>query len=277
MDLEFNQQNVGNYIVCGILMFDYVRKVMEIIYKKNDILEKSGCSNVNFLVNDNKFYVMDNHLCASWCWEQKINTDYHYGLFHIDRHYDLLNSLSDDYLRTNHDLFIGKKIADFNSLSSADGIRFDNYIDAFCRLHPNLLIKAYYCTHQDGSDWHGMSLESISSDATDVRIWDLVDNIDYWIGETEIEHWILNIDLDFFFQGSEEEGYYRFLTSHYARKLCRSIRKVLNKIDVVTIALSPEFCNGWGPSFDVLHIFEDELGFKMPFKYCKIGGSENLL
>lgn len=35
-------------------------------------------------------------------------------------------------------------------------------------------------------------------------------------------------------------------------------------------------CNGWGQAFDVLHIFEDELGFKMPFRYCKIGGRDIL-
>lgn len=50
---------------------------------------------------------MDNHLCASWCWEQKINPEYQYGIFHIDRHYDLLNNLSDAYLRTNHDRLTG--------------------------------------------------------------------------------------------------------------------------------------------------------------------------
>lgn len=61
------------------------------------------------------------------------------------------------------------------------------------------------------------------------------------------------------------------------RKLCRAIKKVLDKIDVISIALSPEFCNGWGQSFDVLHIFEDELCFKMPFKYCKRGGRDILV
>lgn len=191
---------------------------METIYKK-DILGKSGCCNVNFLVHDNKFYVMDNHLCASWCWEQKINPTYHYGIFHIDRHYDLLDNLSDVYLRTNHDRLTWTNFDDFKSLADATGIRYDNYIDAFCRLHTGLLIKAYYCTHQDGSDWHNMSLEPISSDATDVKIYDLVDNVTYWIGETGIEHWILNIDLDFFFQGKGEEDNYRFLTTHYVRKL----------------------------------------------------------
>lgn len=61
------------------------------------------------------------------------------------------------------------------------------------------------------------------------------------------------------------------------KRLCRAIKKVLDKIDVISIALSPEFCNGWGPSFDVLHIFEDELDFKMPFKYSKIEGRDVLV
>ena len=54
-------------------------------------------------------------------------------------------------------------------------------------------------------------------------------------------------------------------------------KKSSDKIDVISIALSPDYCNGWGPSFDVLHIFEDELGFKMPFKYRKIGGRDILV
>ena len=246
---------------------------MEIIYK-NDCLGISGCCNVNFLVCDDKFYVMDNHLCASWCWEQKINRNYHYGLFHIDRHYDLMNNLSDNYLLDNGDCFTGANFENFRLLADNNGIRFDNYIDAFSRLHQGLLQKVYYCTHKDGDDWHGKSLETISGYDTDVNIWELVNNIDYWINESEINHWIVNIDLDFFFQSYGDEGCYRFLTSHYVGNLCQSIKKVINKIDVITIAMSPEFCKGWGPSFDVLHIFEHEFGFEMPFKYKKIEGHD---
>lgn len=32
---------------------------------------------------------MDNHLAAAWCWVQKIDQSKRYGLFHINRHYDL--------------------------------------------------------------------------------------------------------------------------------------------------------------------------------------------
>ncbi|WP_370051354.1 hypothetical protein [Rhodohalobacter sp. SW132] len=33
---------------------------------------------------------MDNHLCAAWCWLQKIKKTKGINLFHVDRHYDCL-------------------------------------------------------------------------------------------------------------------------------------------------------------------------------------------
>ena len=79
-----------------------------------------------------------------------------------------------------------------------------------------------------------------------------------------------------------------FLATHHQlyEKIISNMQEVKSRngriLAVVTegdqpIALSPEFCNGWGPSFDVLHIFEDELGFKMPFKYSKIEGRDVLV
>ncbi len=70
---------------------------MNWIYKNHE-LKTSGCYNMNFLFNNGKFYIMDNHLAAAWCWLQKIDTSKRYGLFHIDRHYDLLNNLTDDFI-----------------------------------------------------------------------------------------------------------------------------------------------------------------------------------
>lgn len=31
---------------------------------------------------------MDNHLAALWCWGQHLEPNQHFGLFHIDAHYD---------------------------------------------------------------------------------------------------------------------------------------------------------------------------------------------
>lgn len=43
---------------------------MNWIYKNHE-LKTSGCYNMNFLFNNGKFYIMDNHLAAAWCWLQK--------------------------------------------------------------------------------------------------------------------------------------------------------------------------------------------------------------
>lgn len=45
---------------------------MNWIYKNHE-LKTSGCYNMNFLFNNGKFYIMDNHLAAAWCWLQKID------------------------------------------------------------------------------------------------------------------------------------------------------------------------------------------------------------
>lgn len=88
---------------------------MNWIYKNHE-LKTSGCYNMNFLFNNGKFYIMDNHLAAAWCWLQKIDTSKRYGLFHIDRHYDLLNNLTDDFIAENRSELINKDFFFYLSL-----------------------------------------------------------------------------------------------------------------------------------------------------------------
>ena len=118
---------------------------MSWIYRKNP-LEESGCCNMNLLYNVDKFYIMDNHLAAAWCWVQKIDQSKRYGLFHIDRHYDILNNLGDNCINENRDILTSN---DFNTYYSLNGdydmpiMSFDNYIDTFNRLWRIQLANAY--------------------------------------------------------------------------------------------------------------------------------------
>jgi len=244
------------------------------IYKKKQ-LGHSGCYDMNLLFNDGKFYIMDNHLAAAWCWSQKIDISKKYGLFHIDRHYDLLNNLSDKFLYDNRSVLVGKTFSDNLSLkdkSGAQALRFDNYIDTFNRLYPDVLQQIYYATHKDGTDSTGTSLASISTYNPD--LWDLHTNIKYWITECnkDIERWIVNIDIDFFFQNHDDDGYFQFMTQKYIKYICKEIKDSLSDIDVVTIAISPEFCGGWGKAFNILRIINAELGICMPYKYKRFKG-----
>lgn len=247
---------------------------MAFIYKK-DKMGISGCADVNFLFNDGKFYIMDNHLFAIWCWNQKIKTKCRYGIFHIDRHYDLLNNLSDDFLIQNHDNLESLAFDYFIQSIGTKKIRYDNYIDAFKRSKPNCLEVAYYATHKNGIDWRDTSMKDISDDAKDVDIWDLPTNVNYWMSDNV--RWILNIDIDFFFQDmGGSDSIYQFLTDKYIVNLCRNIRKVLPLIEVITIALSPEFCGGWSNSYKILKKMSEELDFNLPF-YLKNIDSQTLI
>lgn len=250
---------------------------MSWIYRK-DPLEESGCCNMNLLYNTDKFYIMDNHLAAAWCWAQKIDNSKRYGLFHIDRHYDLLNNLGDNCLNNNRDILVSNDFNAYYSIKDNDMpiMRFDNYIDTFNRLFPNLIQFIYFATHNDGSDELGTSVANISNYKPE--IWDLQSNIRYWIVDSnnDIDSWIVNIDIDYFFQNIEEENHL-FLTKRYIKSVCREIKQSLSKIDVVTIALSPEFCNGWGNSFQILRIICNELGINFSCKYKRFNNQSHLL
>lgn len=252
---------------------------MSWIYKKKQ-LGKSGCCNVNFLYNDDKVYIMDNHLCAIWCWEQKINPELKYGLFHIDRHYDLQNNLKEDFLIKNKERIIGNNFSDFLLCidnENYDKLRYDNYIDAFCKLHPNLIKYVYFATHEDGSNETGTSLGHIENYKS--PLWELPQNIDFWIDNcTQVNRWILNLDIDFFYQDlGDESSNYQFLTNKYIRNLCEGIKAAYPKIDVVTIALSPEFCGGWGNAFHIIRQINRQLDISRQFKYKRIKGVPTLL
>ena len=54
-------------------------------------LKTSGKAQLNFLFQQDKFYIMDNHLAAGWCWLNELDKTKSYNLFHIDQHWDLWN------------------------------------------------------------------------------------------------------------------------------------------------------------------------------------------
>ena len=56
--------------------------------------------------------------------------------------------------------------------------------------------------------------------------------------------WIINIDIDFFFQDKNGE-YFQFLTNDYVVEIAKEIKKAWDNIEVITVALSPELCGGW--------------------------------
>lgn len=232
--------------------------------------KKSSVHNLNLLFNSGKYFLMDNHLAASWCWSQVIDFSKKYNLFHIDRHYDLLYSNLDTWVneikKVNID-FKKNKIEDLldmkYSLNVTSGtkdfqiLRFDNYLPIFHKIHPNIIEKAIFATHKDGNYWKEFPF-------SEKNLIDLPGNIDFWTRpytEDDNKHenkWIINIDIDYFFY-DEWDDYYRILTDEYIIRIAKGIKEIWDNIEVLTIALSPEFCNGWDEAEYVAKLITDTL------------------
>lgn len=204
---------------------------------------------LNELYNDDKIYIMDNHLAASWCWSQKIDFQAEYNFFHIDRHYDLLNGSTNywvEQLQEQNFDFINATIEEYTEASYESSFkpyktkifRYDNYITIFNQCFPDLLQKKYFATHEDGT-----LPEQWQLDMYEPQFYDLHTNLAYWINDAE-KKWILNIDIDYFFSDNSDGARYQIFTDEYIANVGVEISKCIDNIEVLTIALSPSFCSG---------------------------------
>jgi hypothetical protein len=213
------------------------------IKRPSEKLRESEDSYLNFLFKYKKSYIMDNHLAAGWAWLNQLDCKNTYNLVHIDRHYDLL-----DFEETMNNEIISKGVKidtltldEYLALKQPIGngeyapmFRWDNYIGNLHIVYPNFFGLCYFATHEDGN-----TLENfINCEATSNE---LIDNIEHWILSNDKNKWIINIDIDYFFDYSSGQ----ILSDEYIITLCIAIKKVYNKIKVVTICLSPECCGGW--------------------------------
>tara|TARA_R110002020_G_scaffold402129_1_gene612318 strand:+ start:389 stop:1105 length:717 start_codon:yes stop_codon:yes gene_type:complete len=232
------------------------------IFKKEKI-GNSGCYEENFLFKEGKFYIMDNHRSASWCWLREVDLKKNYNLFHIDRHYDLLENLSIDVVNKVRPELLNENYSKYSNAVILENkfpiVRFDNYILLIDLLFPNLFSKKYFATHEDGT--YPEDFIYYSPD-----LFSLPNNICYWMNEKHDNNkWILNIDLDYFFTDDSSGVPYQFLTDEYIIKICENVSQCLPRVEVVTIALSPDFCNGWANSFSKLKLITDFFNLDFPY------------
>lgn len=227
------------------------------IKEKPKQLFESGRTEANFLYKKGKIYVMDNHLCAAWCWLQEVDVNKTYDLVHIDRHNDLLNpidTIKKDLSEDNVDL---KNISfeEYLELTEKNPeepdiniklFRWDNYILSLEEVYHNFFGKKYFITQESypGSDFitHEASIE------------EFIDNFDFWIKDSK-NGCIVNLDIDFFY--SNNSGFYKQVSSEIVKKVANTIIQNISKIDVITIALSPECCGGWENAFQTMKIFNE--------------------
>jgi len=223
--------------------------------------QRSEESDQNFLWRhkSKSIYIMDNHRAALWCWLQHLEEHKKYDLFHIDRHYDTLSSPNNEWLSHVPDL---REISIQNYLAIEQKtasehfplIRWDNYLSIFFELYGKQVEEYIFATHKEGHEpkWENW---------VRAPLWDVPDNLERWLSGSK-NKWILNIDLDYFFCGWE--NYRRMLSDEYAQAVFEVVQKKYEDgtIEVLTIALSPEYCGGWEPAEHLCQKLCDIMGLK---------------
>ena len=228
----------------------------------------SGAYNQNFLWRSGNVYVMDNHRAAMWCWLQHVDPHKEHSLFHLDRHYDTLQSRLDEWLGhlprswnitiddyLNHSYvpngFDGKPVKIFN---------WGNYLSIYLACFGKSVKRAVFATHDDGDkpNYDG---------PLHVQCWDIPDNLSFWL-DTKDKPWIMNVDLDYFFWHGDEPQL--MVSDAYLQKCFSEVRAKLEDgtIAVLTIATTPDdgLTGGWTPSSELAEKVLGILGieFKVP-------------
>jgi len=234
-------------------------------------LRYSWSSQLNFLYQSGKVYVMDNHLAAGWCWINQLHTGKSYNLYHIDGHYDLQgdaqsvksqiidvgfdlqNCSLDAYLNLRQPMEDGKSVPLF---------RYDTYILNLQQVYDSLFARKYYATQRIGNRKE-VYLDPGKGDC-EIEAFQLIHQLADDIDATSDNQWIVNLDLDYFFIEMGED-HLQYLTDDFIVTVCENIKRSMKKIAVVTIALSPEFCGGWQKSYRIAKLVSHclELDFEL--------------
>lgn len=209
----------------------------------------SGPEKCNFLWKDENIYIMDNHRLALWAWFQHIDPKIIYNFFHIDAHYDCDPFVSQSWI--GHQNLINLNLNEFMSYpSDKEGValfRWDNYVPVLLDHYRKNLHITYAATH-------GLGLKGTFDH--EFMPWDLLKYIENRFFDHQ--NWVINLDLDYFFAREFKES--PLFHPTYIRKIFKALKSAHQDglIDILTIALSPECCGGWGQSEQVLEIFKEE-------------------
>lgn len=230
--------------------------------------DTSSSSRLNFLwQQDGKpVYVMDNHLGALWCWLREVKRDDAYHLFHIDWHWDCAHMLKEFHLLEELDAAGNVALDMLTSLEFVDAgrtiklVRWDNYIEPFARLRPNL-VEAHLVAHQSAET----SFRDMPEAFLPYSLETFCDDFPGLLSAIQGEQIIINLDLDFFFLSYGRQTIQAF-SDEFIQVMLDLIRAAVSKGAILTIALSPECCGGWEPAEQLCDRVCEQLGldFKLP-------------
>jgi hypothetical protein len=230
----------------------------------------SGISNVNFLWKSENIYIMDNHICAAWCWARYLNNQTNFGLIHIDKHCDWTphdsQQLGSSFIMPSLPLQ-SMRLKEYLSLEAT---RWDNYLTIFLHQYGHYVIKLILATHNLPNKLcnERANTHIVNEEWEIPRLPSLLK-----ISLNSPLKWIVNIDLDYFFTTPD---CIRFQSDEYIDDIANTLKLAIkkNKILCLSIALSPEFCGkslkkGWRNSESICNRFSNllNLNFKLPTRY----------
>jgi hypothetical protein len=223
---------------------------------------------VSFLWNSDNVYIMDNHLAALWCWNQHLDRNKDVNLFHIDAHYDtsgacgkccyaqqeiICNLREIDFAR-----FEGLTCTGHDGQGAIPLVWYDNFIWVLVAgqaLGAYRFSKIVLATQEDEPLPQFEGIRTIAVQETD-----LLDRLQVELTEGQ---WIVDLDIDYFFDSSGKDLTY---TSDRIGEICYLIRDGLSKglITTLTIALSPSCSGGWPKAVEVCGLVCEKLDLKFP-------------
>lgn len=235
------------------------------IIKPENLNFESYDKKLNVFYKKKNVFVMDNHLAAAWVWANNISQTETYSLIHIDKHYDLLDvpSLVNKYIIDKHISLTGLTIAQFLNLTDTENPRtnqqiftWDNYILNFNLIYPRTFGDKLFFTHEDGNADYNFITSEYGFNVLFNELASIINSAKNKI--------ILNIDIDYFFSNN----YIQIFTDEIISELAIVVKKNIDRIHLITVALSPECCGGIQNSLKVFEIFNKnlELNLKLDIK-----------
>ncbi|PWW17303.1 hypothetical protein DEU40_1253 [Chryseobacterium sp. AG844] len=87
-------------------------------------------------------------------------------------------------------------------------------------------------------------------------------NLNFWIKNSR-NGLIVNLDIDYFY--SQHKKLYKIYSDELIINVATILLENMDKIDVLTIALSPECCGGWENAFKTLKVINNimDLGLEI--------------
>lgn len=230
-------------------------------------------------------YIMDNHLAAAWCWMQECSPNESYNFIHIDKHSDLKGcgfpQIIDSLKSNPYISFEEYKNITYTTGNEYKFFQWDNYIRACHYLFPNWFNTNLFYTHSRNesfaNEWGYTSFPSQTMEALYVRsgITQFIKEQDTFVNVSFEEKmrkkkWIVNIDLDFFW---DFDGV-RIFDNQFIRDFAKKLNNAMENIQVITIALSPDCIGGnnwkdkWNNVFEVLNIMKMEMQYLRECSIC---------